>query len=277
MNFSNVRFYANRTSKFPLIVAMHTRDRASHGARLSESLTRFKLAHAVCEVDSVHSSTSIRGNLNSRFAKPLFIKFWLTRQRKPVLYVDADMVFVSFPTEIFQASTRGVRLAVFNWLSSEDNQTLFPEGNSMNYGGRSCIEISDQLYVKGFSVDYVSTEQIIVSGAVQFWGDSPTSLALLESWAATVAANPKSRDDHSLDYAFNNFPDRANLNFFSLPRAYCRYAWWPHITPVIDHPDLPALNMPWQPLAPEYLSKRVHSQLLGPRNPTPQSSNSPSA
>jgi len=269
--------HRNKGSKFPLVIAMYTAGRTAHALRLKHSLSHLGLSFSICEVDAIHSSTSISGNPESALPKPAFIKTWLLKHGKPVLYVDADMVFVSFPTVIFQAYRQGTQFATYNWLSAEENQTFIPEQNPSLHPGHTLISVGDQTYKKGFSVDHVSTEQIIVSGAVQYWGTSPEALNLLDSWLSVIQANPRSRDDHCLDYAFNNFPERAKLAFFSLPRAYCRVGWWPHITPVIDHPGLPALNMPWQPLAPEYLAKRVHPHLLRPRNPTPQSSNWPSA
>ena len=257
---------------------MYTPDRLASALRLKQSLLKLNLSFAICEIDHVHSTTSIRGNPESQFAKPRFIRSWLERHGKPVFYVDADMVFMSFPTEVFKAHREGSQFAAFNWLSEEDNQTYFPAKKIAANKQGILPAVGDGTLVKGFAVNHTSTDQIIVSGAVQYWGNAPQALGLLELWAATIAANPRSRDDHCLDYAFNNYPERRQLGFMSLPKAYCRVAWWPHVTPVIDHPDLPALNMPWQPLAPEYLAKRIHPELLRPRpEATPQSSNSPSA
>jgi hypothetical protein len=269
--------FKNRSSKFPVVIAMYTPDRLGSALRLKQSLLRLNLSFMICEIDSVHSTTSMSGNRDSAFAKPRFIRHWLEKLKAPVLYVDADMIFVSFPTEIFKAQREGCQFAIFNWLSEEDNQTYLPASRVARHKQTAGVSEDDNAYVKGFVVDHISSDQIIVSGAVQYWGYSLDALSLLDLWTSTIDANPRSRDDHCLDFAFNNFPDRAKLRFRSLPRAYCRVAWWPHITPVIDHPDLPALNMPWEPLAPEYLSKRIHPYLLRPRNPTPQSSNSPSA
>jgi hypothetical protein len=271
-------FYRNRASKFPLIVAMYTPDRLASALRLKQSLLKLNLSFAICEIDYIHSSTSIHGNPESQFAKPRFIKAWLEKHGKSVFYVDSDMVFTSFPTEVFKAHREGCQFAAFNWLSEEDNQTYFPAKQIAEIRQGVLPAVGDGTLVEGFAVNHTSTDQIIVSGAVQYWGATPQALGLLEFWASTIAANPRSRDDHCLDYAFNNYPDRSKLGFVSLPKAYCRVAWWPHVTPVIDHPDLPALNMPWQPLTPEFLEKRIHAHLLKPRPAlTPQSSNSPSA
>ncbi len=50
--------------------------------------------------------------------------------------------------------------------------------------------------------------------------------------------HPRSEDDHCLDFAYNH-GDRAGLNPHWLPKAYCRYAFWPYADPVIDHPEFP--------------------------------------
>ena len=246
--------FRNPSSRFPLVIAMFTADRLAHALRLRESLQRLQLSHALCEIDRIHSTTSVRGSPDSRFAKPSFIQEWIAHTGKPVLYVDADTVFRALPSLIFQAHRRGSQFAIFNWLSGEDNQTWLPVASAPHTPG----------FVKGFAVTHSSTEQIIVSGAVQFWGAGVHARALLHLWHNTVRANPRSRDDHALDYAFNNFADRKDLHFAALPRAYCRYAWWPHVTPVIDHPEIPAVNMPWEPLAPAFLARRIHQHLLQP-------------
>lgn len=283
INLNPVFKLRNPGSRFPLVIAMFTADRLHHAKRLHQSLGNLKLSHNICEIDKIHSSISVKGTRESVFTKPYFIKSWLLSSRRSVLYVDADVVFKSMPTLITQANNQGTQLALFNWLSPEDNQTYFrinqdptspitPQLNNPSDTHQSSS------FARGFSIDHISTEQIIVSGAVQFWGNSMSAMSLLEDWQATILANPGARDDHCLDYAYNNFAERSELGLFSLPRAYCRYAWWPQVRPVIDHPDVPALNMPWQPLAPEFLEKRIHAHLLKPRPaPTPQSSNSPSA
>ena len=279
----------NPASKFPLVVAMYTADRLHHALRLRESLLRLKLSHAICEIDAIHSTTSVRGNPNSAHAKPVFIRDWVLQIAKPVLYVDADTVFKAVPTLIFQASRAGCQFAIFNWLSGEDNQTYFPIPATSTAAPAALARSSTPPYatptpnaaypaavsantnhaagqrvafLKGFAVTHSSSDQILVSGAVQLWGSGAHARALLDLWHQTVLANPRSRDDHALDYSFNNFTSRKELRFVSLPRAYCRYGWWPHVRPVIDHPDVPAVNMPWEPLPPEFLAKRVRQDLL---------------
>ena len=272
--------YRNVGSRFPLVIAMFTADRLHHANRLHQSLLKHKLSHRICEIDKIHSSTSVKGDRESVFTKPHFIKSWLTHTHKPILYVDADTVFKSVPTLISQSIIQGTKLGLYNWLSAEENQTFFNVNQASTPTTLRAVygNYPSKFFTKGFRIDHMSAEQIIVSGAVQFWANDALCLSLLDAWQATILANPNSRDDHCLDYAYNNFSDRSRLSLLSLPRSYCRYAWWPDVKPVIDHPDVPALNMPWQPLAPEYLAKRIHPEHLRPRpEATPQSSNLPSA
>jgi len=253
LTFDPTLRFKNPSSQFPMVVAMYTADHLSYAERLAESLKRLRLSYSICEIDSIHSSTSLKGSEGSKNTKPTFIKDWLEKTKKPVLYVDADTVFRSIPTKIFYGYKNGSHFAVFSWLSGEDNQTYFPSQSTSD----GASQRTKGGYVEGFSIKQRSDDQIIVSGAVQFWGNSKYNFELLEIWHSTILENPKSRDDHSLDYSFNNFIGRKNLNLFPLPRAYCRYAWWPWVEPVIDHPDFPAVNMPWEPLSEKYLPKRL--------------------
>lgn len=227
---------------FPLVVGFFTPDRQGHALRLRQSLLSFNLSHRLCCVESVHSSISTRGDPESFVTKPAFIRFWIDKHNSPVLYVDCDVVFCAFPDLLREAMHQAIDLAVFNWLSGEENTTYFP------HAGFTSAEQGRGALVEGFSIPFHSDTQLIVSGAVQYWGASATASKLLSFWAKVIGENSRCRDDHCLDFAHNNFDYRARPQTLWLPRSYCRYAWWPGIAAVIDHPDVPAVNQPWQEL-----------------------------
>jgi hypothetical protein len=110
------------------------------------------------------------------------------------------------------------------------------------------IESSNQLYEFSHSIDFLSDDQLICSGAVQFWSNSIASYNLLKFWQFVITSNPSSADDCCLDLAFNNYCSlyTNEINFLSLPKSYARYAWWIFDQPVIDHPDFPNSNNIWR-------------------------------
>jgi hypothetical protein len=81
--------------------------------------------------------------------------------------------------------------------------------------------------------------QLVCSGAVQYYANTAGARNLLRSWLAAIHRYPDVADDESLDATFN-FPTTAPVTTAWLEKEYCRYPWWIHIRPVIDHPDGPA-------------------------------------
>jgi len=241
---------------FPTVIGFFTEDRRHQALRLRESLLRLNLGHRLCLVPSVHSSITTRGDTQSWVNKPGFIGYWRGALGQAVLYVDCDMVFCDLPRLVFEIHQARYDLAVFNWLSGEDNTTYFPASPS------DAAPSGQSGMVAGFSIGFRSATQLIASGAVQYWGAGNVATALLHLWLTTVLANPRCRDDHSLDFAHNNFKSSLALRRFWLPRAYCRYAWWPQVDPVINHPDIPAVNQAWaELLLPEGLSRYYEADL----------------
>jgi hypothetical protein len=84
--------------------------------------------------------------------------------------------------------------------------------------------------------------QLIVSGAAQFY--TPAAQVLLKNWLATIARFPRAADDEALDFTYNFVVQRDLIRRFWWPKEYCRYAWWIHVRPIIDHPQLPGGNPP---------------------------------
>ena len=95
-----------------------------------------------------------------------------------------------------------------------------------------------RIYCFSHSIDGYDPAQLIASGAVQYY--APPAQSLLQRWFETIARYPMAADDEALDHAYNFLADRTGLRAAWLPKEYCRYAWWIHIRPTIDHPDFPA-------------------------------------
>jgi hypothetical protein len=94
-------------------------------------------------------------------------------------------------------------------------------------------------YVFSHSINFISDEQLICSGGVQFYGNSVEAKKLLESWQDFIGLNPEYADDECLDYVYNNyFSDSQGLKTLWLDKSYLRFPWWPHVKPVILHPEL---------------------------------------
>jgi hypothetical protein len=95
----------------------------------------------------------------------------------------------------------------------------------------------------GYAIDYYDPNQLFCSGATQFWSTSEAARALLEEWRSEIEANPHVADDECLDMVFNN-RDNSALTCLWLDKAYVRGPWWPHVKPVINHPDPAGTDLP---------------------------------
>ena len=207
-----------------IVCAMFTPGYEAKAERLTSSLGG--LSHAIFNVPQVHRSISAGGGDDLDFSKPRFIAFALRHFRKPVLYVDADVIFRKSPERIAALCAEGCDFAIYNWLSDPMNDAWRPEP-----GGR--------LWKFFFSVDVASDSQLMASGAVQFWRGSDAAFALLKDWEQALNRHPRSEDDHCLDFAYNH-GDRTGLKPAWLPKDHARYAFWIYSDPVIDHPEFPA-------------------------------------
>ena len=205
-----------------IVCAMFTRGYEAKAERLVASLG--SLAHTIFEVPRVHRSISEGGGADLEFSKPRFINFALRHFRKPVLYVDADVIFRKAPELIAALCDEGCDFAVYNWLADPVNDAWLTDG---------------RLWKFFFSVDVASDSQLMASGAVQLWNGTDAAFALLKDWEESLERHTRSEDDHCLDYAYNH-GDRSGLKPRWLSKDYCRYAFWPYVDPVIDHPEFPA-------------------------------------
>jgi hypothetical protein len=209
-----------------IVCAMFTSGYEAKAERLAASLNEFGLAHAIFEVPQIHRSITPVGGAELDFSKPRFIAFALRHFRKPVLYVDADVIFRKAPEQIGALCAEGCDFAVYNWLIDPMNDAWRPEP-----GG--------PLWKFFFSVDVASDSQLMASGAVQLWNGTDAAFALLKDWEQSLERHPRSEDDQCLDFAYNH-RDRSGLKARWLPKEYARYAFWIYADPVIDHPEFPA-------------------------------------
>ena len=225
-----------------IVCAMFTPGYQAKAERLAASLEAFGLAHAIYEVPQIHRSITPGGVADPDFSKPRFISFALRHFRKPVLYVDADVIFRKAPEQIGALCAAGCDFAIYNWLTDPMNDAWRPEP-----GGR--------LWKFFFSVDVASDSQLMASGAVQFWNGSEAAFALLKDWELSLERHPRSEDDHCLDFAYNH-GNGAGLKPAWLSKEYARYAFWFYGDPVIDHPEFPApVTGQFEPLGLARLSR----------------------
>ncbi|MES2473440.1 MAG: putative nucleotide-diphospho-sugar transferase [Pseudomonadota bacterium] len=209
-----------------VVCAMFTPGYEAKAQRLASSLNGFGLAHAIFQVPQIHRSISASGGDNLAFSKPRFIRSALEGAGKPVLYVDADVIFRKRPDAVAALCAEGCDFAIYNWLADAMNDAWRPEPGT-------------PLWKFFFSVDVASDTQLMASGAVQFWKRTDAALTLLKDWEQSLSQHPRSEDDHCLDFAYNH-GDRAGLTPAWLPKEYARYAFWIYADPVIDHPEFPA-------------------------------------
>jgi hypothetical protein len=207
-----------------VVCAMFTPGYRDKADRLVASLRALDLEYAIYETPAVHCSISPSGAGDIQLSKPGFIDFVLCQFEKPVLYVDADMVFRQAP--LLLDSLRD-DFAICNWLANDATDAWVPVAG----------QETRRYWTFSHAIDDWSITQMICSGCVQWW--APSAHALLDRWRDVIAANPGVPDDHALDVAFNQFPP-GDLRVKWLPKEYARYAFWIFTNPVIDHPEFPA-------------------------------------
>jgi len=214
----------------------------AYARRLAESCRRFQLPFSVWRAPAVHHSISWRGSPDTRYTKPSFITHCLDRLGGAgVAYLDVDTLVVARPEAWLEARRDGRDFAIYNWLHDPHNEAYLPNNHKL-----VSAEPQSNFYTFSHRVEWCTSEQLNCSGPSQYYADSAAARGLLDHWQRTVTANPRSADDHSLNFAFNNpLPRQPPLNPLWLDKAYARYPWWPHVAPVILHPAIPALAQPF--------------------------------
>lgn len=213
-----------------VVVAMHTPQYRDKADRLMASCVEHGLAIAMFEAPTVHQSMSIHGSVDLSFTKSSLIRYALQTFERPVLYIDSDMVVRERPRHIEELAGT-TDLAIYNWLADPATDvwrpvvTRSPEGEEVR-----------RYWAFDYAIDLYDPTQLMCTGMTQLWGRSQAALDLLNDWQAMIATYPTVADDECLDYAFNT-RDNAGLRTEWLDKAYVRLPGWPHIRPIIAHPD----------------------------------------
>jgi hypothetical protein len=226
-----------------VVTSMFTPSHRDLATRLATSLEQLGLPFAIYEVPTVHRSISSGGTDEPGYTKANFISYVLREFQTPVLYVDCDCVFRVEPKRIRALVTDGCDFAIYNWLADEhtDAFDLF----EMPAAGSGPGAVPSRLYRFRHAIDWYAPDQLICSGAVQFYSNSAAALALLAAWSVTIQEFPGALDDHCLDRAFNIHRPMAREGRWAwLDKAYARYLFWIYVRPVIDHPQMPAMGSP---------------------------------
>jgi len=218
----------------PYIVAsMFTEDMKGHADRLKASLEKFGLSFVLYLVPTVHRSISTRGSDDIAFCKPNFIQQIQSNHHARVLFVDADMVFREPPLKVLQATQERIDFAIYNWLADVANDAYTPVNVSFN-GAPS----NNRFYRFSHAIDMFDPTQLISSGAVEYY--TPDAWPLLQGWLSATDKFPGVVDDQLLDYTYNFMIEKNLIRASWWDKDYCRYPWWIHVQPVIDHPQFPA-------------------------------------
>lgn len=215
-----------------VIATFHTPDYRAKADRLLASCVDHGLAIALYETPAVHRSLSANGSDDLSLTKPSFLLSALQTFERPVLYVDADVVFHERPLSIDALVARGVDFAVYNWLADTWNDIWHVEPIQIAEG----VVDHSRYWGFNFAIDFYDPTQLMCSGMAQLWRPSQESLALLTDWQATIDAHVGAPDDVCLDYVFNT-RDNARLRCEWLDKSYARMPGWPHVRPIIAHPD----------------------------------------
>jgi hypothetical protein len=249
----------------PFVVAtLHTPDYRGKAERLAASCRAFGLTFAAYEVPQIHSSISRHGADDPALAKPATIRRALSEHAVPVLYLDADMVIVQ-PLDGLAAIARACDFAIYNWLADPASDAWRPVDRDP-----ATTRVREARYWElRHAIDYHDEAQLICSGATQLWAPSPAALALLDDWQAAIAAFPGAADDECLDFAFNN-RDNGALRPGWLDKSFVRYPWWPHVRPVIDHPDPTGTRTPAS-IPEDGPRRRFYPERAGVKLPPPDS------
>ncbi|MAF84212.1 MAG: hypothetical protein CL797_08930 [Chromatiales bacterium] len=230
-----------------LVSAMFTKDFSEYADRLAQSCGQHGLSYILYEVPTVHQSISLKGSTDPAYTKANFIHFLLETHKKPVLYIDVDCVVCERPGKIERLVRDKYDFAIYNWLAEEHTECYLPVEIELTEDNKT-KKSANRFFQFFNSIDYYAVDQLVGSGAVQFYNKTDSAKALLRSWQEVITEYPLSSDDICLDHAFNNAsPNGARLKAAWLEKAYARYAWWIYERPVINHPDFPFLSNSHRP------------------------------
>jgi len=239
--------HADRLADAPfLISSMFTEDYSESANRLARSCEEYGLRYILYQVPTIHQSINPRGTADPSLTKANFIHYLLEAHGRPVLYLDVDCVLTDAPGKIGELIHDEYDFAIYNWLADEHTESYKPVEINLRSGNKTQT-FTDRFYRFSHCIDYYAVDQLICSGAVQFYNNTEAARALLKRWHGVISEHPHSEDDKCLDYTFNNpYPDIAALKTAWLEKSYARIAWWIYERPVINHPDIPIAGKAFQ-------------------------------
>lgn len=157
---------------------------------------------------------SIKGYQNAISYKPTFILKMLKKWKRPVIYLDCDML-IHKPPLIF--TTNKYDFMAFNWNGD--------------------ARVTNQ---KSVLFDWHVLE---TSGGVFYFNNTLPARQLLLGWETRLKQNPKMADDRILAMVFKEFTDKSpnRLRYYWIPMEYFYVPQYyrgtiPHHTVVISHP-----------------------------------------
>lgn len=218
-------------SNGPLIISMCTPDYIRVALRLCESINKnTEFDFIVFETPTVHKSITPKGSSFLEYSKPSLIAYCLEKYGRSVVYLDSDVIIEQTPLLLNDLFAQNFDFSIYNWLSGEENHCYVPINDIQ----------TETLYHFSHKINKSCPNQLICSGAVQFWAPTEKAHTLLNYWFDFIELEPNFTDDIALDFAFNNNTDKlAGMRCLWLPKSYARYAWWIFDKPIINHPYLP--------------------------------------
>lgn len=215
------------------VISFFTENYIDKAKRLINSLNNFDLSYKIYKIPNIHFSKSINGNSDIYYSQPSLILDCIDKLNSSVLYVDVDMVFKEKPQKIFYFEKNRIDFAIYNWFEDKNNDAFQPIKATIN--GKIY-----KFYKRTHSIDYYndSTTQLYSSGGVSFHSKSKLSKKILNEWMKNISLYPKSPDDQTLDFTYNNIKDDLKkIKTYWLDKSYCRCQFWIFTKPIIDHPD----------------------------------------
>ncbi len=240
--FKSLRTICGGKDEGYVIGAMFTSAYSAKAERLAASCEKFSLPYVMHEVPSVHRSLGgLRGTDNLAYTKPNFIRHLLAVHKKPVLYVDADLEFMSEPELINQLVTTACDFGIYNKYADDECPPYFvPVELSLRPGEPP---IKNRFYRLAGYILWHTKSQLSCYGCTLFYRNSFAARALLARWHQAIVRFPHATEEKCLDFVFNNLTRRSWLSrllkVYWLPSSYARIPFWIFTKPVINHPEIP--------------------------------------
>merc|ERR1740130_2399139 len=189
---------------------------------------------------------------NAVALKPWFILLLHRRLRgRPLLYVDADMVFEQAPVAVFEAAAAFLPPLPSAQDLSPPAAPLGEQAAAAAAGSREKnAERKFDMMMYNFNAAFgngngnVPRFHTVAPSAALFFNPTRRAEGFLADWCAATAIgnNAMGPDDHLLVYVhdYSTCGWRQRLSVGQLPRAYVRYRTLTHfsgVAPVIDPPE----------------------------------------